>query len=65
MSVLRYVFPGRLISRFGYVPRPNRSADLSACDFTDGCGVIFKEERKITNYLQGQRNTSPSLYYVV
>jgi len=33
MEVLRQKFPGRLISRFGDVPWPPRSPDLSLCDF--------------------------------
>ena len=33
MNVLRNMFPGRLISRFGDVPWPPRSPDLSSCDF--------------------------------
>jgi hypothetical protein len=33
MTVLRNLFPGRLISRFGDVPRPPRSPDLTAPDF--------------------------------
>jgi hypothetical protein len=32
MNVLRNVFPGRLISRFGDVPWPPVSPDLSPCD---------------------------------
>ena len=32
-NVLRNMFPGRLISRFGHVPWPPRSPDLSSCDF--------------------------------
>ena len=31
--VLRNMFPGRLISRFGDVPWPPRSPDMSSCDF--------------------------------
>ena len=33
MNVLRNMFPGRLISRFGVVPWPPRSPYLSSCDF--------------------------------
>ena len=33
MAVVRNMFPGRLISRFGDVPWPPRSPDLSTCDF--------------------------------
>lgn len=33
MTVLRRMFPGRIISRFGNVPWPPRSPDLSVCDF--------------------------------
>ena len=33
MNVLQNIFPGRLISRFGDVPWPPRSPDLSSCDF--------------------------------
>jgi hypothetical protein len=33
MTVLRRLFPYRLISRFGDVPWPPRSPDLSICDF--------------------------------
>jgi hypothetical protein len=33
MSVVRALFPDRLISRCGDVPWPSRSPDLSMCDF--------------------------------
>ena len=33
MNVLQNMFPGRLISRFGDVPWPPRSPNLSSCDF--------------------------------
>jgi transposase len=33
MAVLRSLFPGRIISRFGDIPWPARSPDLSSCDF--------------------------------
>jgi hypothetical protein len=33
MNVLRNMFHGRLISRFGDVPWPPESPDLSSCDF--------------------------------
>ena len=33
MATLRTVFEGRLISRFGDIPWPPRSPDLTACDF--------------------------------
>lgn len=33
MNVVRNMFPGKLISRFGDVPWPPRSPDLSICDF--------------------------------
>lgn len=33
MEVLRNMFPGKLISRFGNVPWPPRSPDLSYCDY--------------------------------
>ena len=33
MNVLRNMFPGCLISRFGDVPWPPRSPDMSSCDF--------------------------------
>jgi len=33
MNVLRNMFHGRLISRFGVVPWPPASPDLSSCDF--------------------------------
>ena len=33
MTIVRYMFPGHLISRFGDVPWPPRSPDLSTCDF--------------------------------
>ena len=33
MNVLRNMFPGCHISRFGDVPWPPRSSDLSSCDF--------------------------------
>ena len=33
MDVVRCKFPGRIISRFGDVPRPPRSPDLTTCDF--------------------------------
>ena len=31
--IVRNIFPGHLISRFGDVPRTPRSPDLSTCDF--------------------------------
>ena len=33
MTIVRNMFPGHLISRFGDVPWPPRSPDLSTCDF--------------------------------
>lgn len=33
MAVLRNLFPGRIVSRFGDIPWPPRSPDLSSCDF--------------------------------
>ena len=33
MTIVRNMFPGHLISRFGDVPWPPRSTDLSTCDF--------------------------------
>ena len=33
IEVLRQKFPGRLISRFGDIPWPPRSPDLTSCDF--------------------------------
>ena len=33
MTIVRNMFPGHFISRFGDVPWPPRSPDLSACDF--------------------------------
>jgi len=33
MTIVRNMFPGHLISRFGDVPWPPRSPDLSMCDF--------------------------------
>jgi hypothetical protein len=33
MNILRNMFHGRLISRYGDVPWPPRSPDLSSCDF--------------------------------
>ena len=33
MEVLRQKFPGRSISRFGDIPWPLRSSDLTSCDF--------------------------------
>jgi len=33
MTIVRKMFPGHLISRFGHVPWPPRSPDLSMCDF--------------------------------
>lgn len=33
MNVLREIFPGRLISRYGDIPWPARSPDLNPCDF--------------------------------
>ena len=33
MTIVRNIFPGHLISRFGDVPLPPRSPDLSTCDF--------------------------------
>ena len=39
MSIVRNMFPGHLISRFGDVPWPPRSPDLSTCDFLF-CGYL-------------------------
>ena len=33
MTLVRPMFPQHVVSRFGDVPRPPRSLDLSACDF--------------------------------
>jgi len=33
MTTVQNTFPGHLISRFGDVPWPPRSPDLSTCDF--------------------------------
>ena len=33
MTIVRNMFPGQLISRFGDVPWPPLSPDLSTCDF--------------------------------
>jgi hypothetical protein len=33
MDVVRRMFPGRVISRFGDIPWPPRSPDLTTCDF--------------------------------
>ena len=33
MTIVRNMFPGHLISRFGDVPWPPRPPDLSTCDF--------------------------------
>jgi len=33
MTIVRNMFPGHLISRFGDMPWPPRSPDLSMCDF--------------------------------
>jgi len=33
MDVVRRMFPGRVISRFGDIPWPTRSPDLTTCDF--------------------------------
>jgi len=33
MQVLREMFPGRLISKSGYIPWSARSLDLTPCDF--------------------------------
>jgi len=33
VTIVRNMFPGHLISRFGDVPLPPRSPDLSTCDF--------------------------------
>jgi len=33
MTIVRNMFPGHLISRFGDLPWPHRSPDLSTCDF--------------------------------
>ena len=50
MNVLRNMFPGCLISRFGYVPWPPRSPDLSSCDF------FFWEYLKCRVYTHTPRN---------
>ena len=34
------MFPGHLISRFGDLPWPPRSPDLSTCDFVFLCGYL-------------------------
>jgi len=36
MTIVRNMSPGHLISRFGDVPWPPRSTDLSTCDFFFG-----------------------------
>ena len=33
MTIVRNMFPGHIISRFGDLPWPPRSPDLSTCDF--------------------------------
>jgi len=40
MTTFRNTFPGHLISRFGDVPWPPRSPDLSTCDFFLGGGYL-------------------------
>jgi len=40
MTIVRNTFPGHLISRFGDVPWPPRSPDLSTCDFFLGGGCL-------------------------
>jgi len=33
MNILRPLFPGHLISRYGHIEWPSRSPDLAVCDF--------------------------------
>jgi len=40
MDVVRRMFPGRVISRFGDIPWPPRSPDLTTCDFFVGIPQI-------------------------
>ena len=40
MTIVRNMFPGHLISRFGDMPWPPRSPDLSTCDFFLGGGYL-------------------------
>ena len=48
MTIVRNMFPGHLISRFGDVPWPPRSPDLSTCDFFF-FGGIWNRVFKLTN----------------
>ena len=36
---VRNMFLGHLVSRFGHVPWPPHSPDLSTCDFLEGGGI--------------------------
>jgi hypothetical protein len=47
MNVVRRMFPGRVISRFGDIPWPPRSPDLSSCDFF--CGDILSHASTLTS----------------
>ena len=47
MDVVRRMFPGRVISRFGDIPWPPRSPDLTTCDFF--CGDISNHMSTLTN----------------
>jgi len=49
MTIVRNVFPGQLISRFGKVPLPPRSPDHPTCDFFLGGGRYFKCVLTLTN----------------
>ena len=47
MDVVRRMFPGRGISRFGDIPWPPRSPDLTTCDFL--CGDSSNHMSILTN----------------
>ena len=55
MTIVRNMFPGHLISRFGDVPWSPRSSDLSTCDFLPLGGYlksrVYTHKPHTLNYL--------------
>jgi len=66
MTIVRNVFPGHLISRFGDVPWPPRSPDLSTFDFFFLWGYlksrVYAHKPRTLNNLKEtiRRETRPS-----
>jgi len=50
MTVFRQMFPQHVVSRFGNVPWPPRSSDLSACNFF--FGVTSNQKSTFENLVQ-------------